>query len=132
MERVIVKHPPHYTKHPSGVECIEITENMTFNVGNAAKYIWRNELKHDDKSIDLEKAMFYLDREIDRIESGKTQPDKITAKVAAVEQTSPPYIGKSLFALWLATLDPHNLEHLREAKRHVAAELASRRNVDPI
>lgn len=30
-----VNHPPHYTAHPSGVECITITKHMNFNVGNA-------------------------------------------------------------------------------------------------
>jgi len=58
-----VNHPKHYTEHPSGVECIEITEHMGFNLGNAIKYIWRADLK--GQSIqDLEKARWYLDREI--------------------------------------------------------------------
>ncbi len=34
-----VNHPKHYTAHPSGVECITITEHMGFNLGNAMKYI---------------------------------------------------------------------------------------------
>lgn len=61
-----VNHPRHYTKHPSGVECITITEWMTFNLGNAVKYIWRA----GDKGAlleDLKKARWYLDREIQRI-----------------------------------------------------------------
>ena len=47
----MVNHPPHYKGHPSGIECIEITEHMGFNLGNAA-------------IEDLEKAAWYLDREI--------------------------------------------------------------------
>ena len=62
----MVNHPPHYTGHPSGVECIQITEHMNFNLGNAFKYIWRADLKHDNALVDLEKAKFYLDREIQR------------------------------------------------------------------
>ena len=31
----MVNHPPHYKQHPSGVECIEITRNMGFVLGNA-------------------------------------------------------------------------------------------------
>jgi hypothetical protein len=27
-----VNHPKHYTEHPSGIECIEITEHMNFCV----------------------------------------------------------------------------------------------------
>lgn len=60
-----VNHPQHYTSHPSGVECIQITEHMSFNLGNALKYIWRCDLKRDAIQ-DLEKAKFYLDREIAR------------------------------------------------------------------
>ena len=37
----VVNHPSHYTGHPSGIECIQITEHMGFNLGNALKYIWR-------------------------------------------------------------------------------------------
>ena len=64
-----VSHPPHYTQHPSGVECIQITEHMGFCLGNAVKYIWRADLKHDAIE-DLRKARWYLDREIARRTSG--------------------------------------------------------------
>src|SRR5581483_2936486 len=37
----MVNHPPHYTSHPSGVECIQVTEHMNFCLGNAIKYLWR-------------------------------------------------------------------------------------------
>lgn len=58
----MVNHPPHYTAHPSGVECIQITEHMGFCLGNAMKYIWRADLKNGIE--DLEKARWYIDREI--------------------------------------------------------------------
>ena len=58
-----VNHPSHYTSHPSGVECIQITEHMGFNLGNALKYIWRADLKLDAVE-DMRKAVFYLNREI--------------------------------------------------------------------
>lgn len=58
-----VNHPPHYTRHPSGVECITITEHMGFNLGNAMKYIWRADLKGDAVE-DLRKACWYIAREI--------------------------------------------------------------------
>ena len=61
----MVNHPPHYTSHPSGVECIQITEHMNFCLGNAVKYIWRADLKGGGVE-DLEKAVFYLRREIER------------------------------------------------------------------
>ena len=61
----MVNHPPHYTSHPSGVECIQITEHMGFNLGNAVKYIWRADLKANAIE-DLKKARFYIEREIAR------------------------------------------------------------------
>lgn len=60
----MVNHPPHYTAHPSGVECIQITEHMNFCLGNAMKYIWRADEKGGVE--DLEKAVWYLRREIER------------------------------------------------------------------
>lgn len=60
-----VNHPTHYTKHPSGVECIQITEHMNFCLGNAIKYIWRADLKNDSVE-DLKKAIWYINREIER------------------------------------------------------------------
>lgn len=58
-----VNHPKHYTGHPSGIECIQITEHMGFNLGNALKYIWRCDLKKDAIE-DLEKAKWYIEREL--------------------------------------------------------------------
>ena len=63
----VVNKPKHYTEHPSGIECIQITEHMGFNLGNAIKYIWRCDLKKDAIE-DLKKAKWYIDREIDRRE----------------------------------------------------------------
>ena len=60
-------NPSHYTTHPSGIECIQITEHMGFCLGNAVKYIWRADLKHDDGGVeDLLKAEWYIKREIQR------------------------------------------------------------------
>lgn len=61
-----VNRPAHYTQHPSGIECIQITEHMGFCLGNAMKYLWRADLKNGTE--DLQKARWYLDREIARRE----------------------------------------------------------------
>lgn len=62
-----VNHPEHYTSHPSGIECIEITRHYPFSIGNAIKYLWRAGLKKDaslsdnQKEIeDLKKAIWYI------------------------------------------------------------------------
>lgn len=57
-----VNHPKHYTQHKSGIECIQITRHMGFNLGNAMKYIWRADLKNGIE--DLQKAVWYLQDEI--------------------------------------------------------------------
>lgn len=62
-----VNHPSHYTSHPSGIECIQVTEHMNFCIGNAVKYLWRAGLKNDAQVEDLEKAIWYINREIERI-----------------------------------------------------------------
>lgn len=61
-------NPGHYRAHPSGVECIAITEHMSFCVGNAIKYLWRADLK-GSRLENLRKARWYVDREIARTES---------------------------------------------------------------
>lgn len=58
-----VSHPAHYTRHASGVECIEVTRWLSFNRGNAFKYLFR----HRDKGAalqDLQKALWYVQDEI--------------------------------------------------------------------
>lgn len=59
----MVNHPPHYTGHPSGVECIEVAEHYGFCIGNAIKYLWRAGLKGNAVE-DLKKAVWYINREI--------------------------------------------------------------------
>jgi hypothetical protein len=64
-EKETVNHPAHYNQHPSGVEAIQICEHMTFNVGNAMKYLWRAD--HKNGIEDLRKAIWYINREIERL-----------------------------------------------------------------
>lgn len=80
-----VNHPPHYNQHPSGVECIQIAEHYGFCIGNAIKYLWRAGLKGDDIE-DLEKARWYLDREIQR---RKAKADRTRQTSACRSQPSP-------------------------------------------
>lgn len=71
-----VNHPSHYTSHPSGIECIEITRHYCFSIGNAIKYLWRAGLKKDSgmddkkKEIeDLKKALWYINDRIKQLEA---------------------------------------------------------------
>lgn len=61
--------PPHYDSHPAGVKCIDVTEHMNFNLGNAVKYLWRCGNKPGESEVDdLKKARWYIDREISRVQ----------------------------------------------------------------
>jgi hypothetical protein len=66
-EKEMVDHPSHYNQ---GIETIEYIESwsMNFNTGNVIKYVTRAGYKNDQLE-DLKKAMWYLDREIQRIEN---------------------------------------------------------------
>lgn len=78
-----VSNPKHYTSHPSGIECIQVTEHMGFNLGNALKYIWRCDLKKDAIE-DLNKAKWYLEREIAKREKPIEWPDE--SRIDAIGQ----------------------------------------------
>ena len=67
-------NPKHYTQHKSGVECIEITEHLNFNRGNAIKYAWRANDKGCTRE-DLQKCEWYINREIKRLQRGNNVPD---------------------------------------------------------
>lgn len=63
-----VNHPPHYNKHPSGVECIEIIQWFSFNIGTAMKHLWRAGMKPGADTIeDLDKAIRYIEFEKERL-----------------------------------------------------------------
>ena len=66
-----VNHPSHYTT--GKIECIDFIEDkqLGFHLGNAVKYIVRAGKKDPAKTIeDLEKAAWYLNREIERLKGG--------------------------------------------------------------
>jgi hypothetical protein len=64
-----VNHPSHYTWLPNGVEVIDITELFNFTLGNSLKYIMRAGHKTEDPITDLRKAVWYINREIERLEA---------------------------------------------------------------
>lgn len=60
-------NPEHYRRFP--VEVIQITEHLPFNTGNAVKYLTRAGHKPGAGHLtDLEKAAWYVNREIQRIQ----------------------------------------------------------------
>jgi hypothetical protein len=74
-----VNHPKHYNSDPSGIECIEVVKHRDFCIGNAIKYLWRAGLKEEEgltnkeKQIeDLQKAIWYINKEIELIKDDNT------------------------------------------------------------
>lgn len=72
-----VNHPTHYTwlKDLCGIEVIDITRHMDFDLGNAIKYLLRQGKKSEKgisdkaKAIeDLKKAIFYINDKIKMLE----------------------------------------------------------------
>lgn len=61
----LVNHPPHYTK--GGIETIDFIEakGLGYRLGNVVKYVVRADEKGSALQ-DLQKARWYLDREIQK------------------------------------------------------------------
>lgn len=90
----LVNHPPHYKSHPSGIECIQITEHLNFNLGNAIKYIWRAGLKSKTPIEDLRKARWYIEREIKRLTTSTIPPIPIITleeKIRDLQKSDSPF-----------------------------------------
>ena len=67
-----VNHPSHYTT--GNIEVIDFIEDqqLSFHLGNALKYICRAGRKDPEKTIeDLEKARWYLTRQIELLSCGE-------------------------------------------------------------
>ena len=83
LEDDAVSHPSHYTwlKEKCGIEVIDITRHLDFDLGNSIKYILRagrKPLKSEDKSDfhagtiqDLKKAIWYLNDKIKMLEKNE-------------------------------------------------------------
>ena len=67
-----VQHPYHYGCKDNQYEAIKVIEawKLNFCLGNAVKYISRAGKKDATKTVeDLEKAVWYLEREIQNIKN---------------------------------------------------------------
>ena len=71
-----INHPSHYQSNNPLYETINVIEawNLNFNLGNVIKYISRAGKKEKNSRIqDLEKARWYLSREIDKLKEDKRE-----------------------------------------------------------
>lgn len=73
MQKDNVNHPSHYTQ--GGIECIDAIKAATVGLsgieavctGNAVKYMWRWKFKNGAE--DIRKAMWYLEKLLEEVES---------------------------------------------------------------
>ncbi len=126
MENDSVNHPKHYTSHPSGVECADITDYLNFNLGNAWKYVWRAGLKFDALE-DLRKVNWYILREIRRRKAlamnghaGESHvPDALVARFRQVLRHEAGAKAAALQELFKALENPNTARHLEAAGDYV-------------
>jgi hypothetical protein len=71
-KKELVNHPQHYGGKDNPYEAIKVIEawKLGFCLGNTIKYISRAG-KKDDTIQELEKALWYLKREIKNLKDGK-------------------------------------------------------------
>lgn len=127
-EHDAVHHPKHYTSHPSGYECLDITRDLAFCLGNAVKYCWRSDLKHDSGLEDLRKARFYLN---DHVEHGRPttgREEQAYRKLLSVARADQAHFGAAnlrarFFSSVASTLHNAALRHL-ETWIEIAEEAA--------
>lgn len=88
----MVNHPPHY-QPTDGItfDCIAVVRDLSFDIGNAVKYLWRTDQKNGIE--DIEKARWYLFDAVtygDPFYIGNT-PEQFNARCAALVriQTDP-------------------------------------------
>lgn len=105
MTEEAINHPKHYNSHASGVECIDIVEHMSFNCGNAVKYLWRAGLKPGAGAAqDLGKARWYVARELARCTADLSVANQLPIEMRSMlhgfcEAEPDPRIAKSVLLL---------------------------------
>ncbi|WP_249024910.1 DUF3310 domain-containing protein, partial [Moraxella caviae] len=118
-------NPSHYTTHQSGIECIEITEHLSFCLGNCFKYLYRAG-KKGDMVEDLKKAAWYAERAYLNGESGD-MPDAVKNKIAFVADYTDNEIIRRLMVFMIARRFeyPPRLIMLRDKINEAVLELTN-------
>lgn len=78
MAKEKVNHPKHYGGEHNQYEAIKVIEawDLGFSLGNVVKYVSRAGKKDKDRELeDLEKARWYLDREINKLKNASIRPE---------------------------------------------------------
>lgn len=87
MEKENVNHPTHYGGKDNTYEAIKVIEawDLDFCLGNVVKYLSRAGKKSDKKVEDLEKALWYLSREIENLKKkNKQEPQDLKYQITTL------------------------------------------------
>jgi iron-sulfur cluster repair protein YtfE (RIC family) len=87
MEKESVNHPTHYGGKDNTYEAIKVIEawDLDFCLGNVVKYLSRAGKKSDKKVEDLEKALWYLNREIENLKKkNKQEPQDVKYQITTL------------------------------------------------
>jgi len=73
LKKEAVDHPVYYGGEENPYEAIKVIEawDLNFSLGNVLKYVSRAGKKSDNTVEDLKKAVWYLNREIERLNNTK-------------------------------------------------------------
>jgi hypothetical protein len=98
-------NPAHYTNHPSGVECIEISKYLSGCLAQAFQYVWRCGQK-DDHVQELKKALWFVNAEKNLKHCQYLDPIVINENLQKVCQFEPDINKKcALISIALANID---------------------------
>ncbi len=81
-----VNSPSHYTSHPSGVECREITRHYSCMIGAAIKYLWRAGLKQDVSALVVNPGLVDVNKMSSLKPGDFVQVDPTTVPSVAIRQ----------------------------------------------
>lgn len=83
-----VNHPNHYGGADNPYEAIKVIEawDLNFNLGNATKYISRAG-KKGEITEDLKKAIWYLQREVKKLEGGSKSDALLKIHLETLKKT---------------------------------------------
>lgn len=88
-KKEMVNHPQHYGGGDNPYEVIKVIEawNLGFCLGNTLKYIARTG-KKDDELQELQKALWYLKREIKKVKSYGKESSKASSTDSELPKSS--------------------------------------------
>jgi hypothetical protein len=100
-----ILNPPYYQ---SDTDCIQIAEHLPFNLGRSFSLLWRAGKKESDPRNDLNKALWYLNRETLMRTSGRMRSHPIDHQIIeladrAIRQHLPARQQAMRFIVWAAS-----------------------------